>query len=135
MGAAAMASSTVAQLKAEYTDKYVQADAKVPELTRFSGLAGRVVTVNENGNALVDFEDGPWYDIPLKHLTVVPKPAPRKTAEAHEKKPAPKPKAEAGDASAPEAGEAKPKVAPKPKVVPKPKADAAPAAAPEPAAE
>ena len=119
-----MAGSTVAQLKAEYTDKYVQADANVPELARFSGLAGRVVTVNENGHALVDFEDGPWYDIPLKHLAVVPKPAPRKSAETHEKKPAAKPKAEGAEAPAAEAGEARPKPAPKPKVVPKPKAEA-----------
>ena len=40
----------------------------------------RVVTVNENGHALVDFEDGPWYDIDPKHLTVVPKPAAKPNA-------------------------------------------------------
>jgi hypothetical protein len=33
-----------------------------------------VVTVHENGRALVDFKDGPWYDISLDHLIVVPAP-------------------------------------------------------------
>ena len=121
-----MAISKVAQLKAEYTDKYVQADAKLPELARFHGLVGRVVTVNENGNALGDLEDGPWYDIPLKHLTFAPKPAPRKSAEAHEKKPAPKAKAAEGAAGEAPSSEDKPKIAPKPKVAPKPKGNVAP---------
>jgi hypothetical protein len=108
-----MAEKSTAELKAEYTDKYVQADTSVPELARFGGMTGRVVTVNENRLALVDFGDGPWYDIALDRLNVVPKPAPppkpaarkappAKTAaakkapakEAPAKKPAPKQQAE-----------------------------------------
>lgn len=64
----------IKQLRGEYTDKYVEADISVPELARFKGMVGRVVTVNENGNCLVDFKDGPWYDIAPDRLKVVPKP-------------------------------------------------------------
>lgn len=66
--------TTSTRLKAEYTDKFVEANAAVPELARFEGRVGRVVTVNENGKALVDFLDGPWYDISLADLRVVNKP-------------------------------------------------------------
>ncbi len=34
-----------------------------PELQRFAGVVGRVVTVNYNGKAVIDFQDGGWYDI------------------------------------------------------------------------
>lgn len=68
-------SASIPELKAQYTNQYVQADAAVAELARFEGMTGRVVTVNENGHALVDFKDGPWYDIALDHLTIVEKPA------------------------------------------------------------
>ena len=67
--------SHVEQLKSKFTDQYVQADETVPELARFKGIAGRVVTVNENGHALVDFKDGAWYDVPTSQLRIVPKPA------------------------------------------------------------
>ncbi len=50
-------------LKREWTDQLVEADAERPELKRFAGLVGRVVTVNQSGKALVDFADGGWYDI------------------------------------------------------------------------
>jgi hypothetical protein len=50
-------------LKQEWTDQYVEANAERPELKRFAGLVGRVITVNFNGKALVDFADGGWYDI------------------------------------------------------------------------
>ena len=30
---------------------------------RFEGVVGRVVTVNFNNKAIVDFQDGGWYDI------------------------------------------------------------------------
>jgi hypothetical protein len=78
-----MTRPAVAGLKAEWTDKYVEADATVPQLARFKGMAGRVVTVNENGMALVDFGDGPWYDVALENLKVVPKPAPKPTEKKH----------------------------------------------------
>jgi hypothetical protein len=50
-------------LKREWTDQYVTVNADRPELRRFAGRVGRVVTVNYNGKALVDFADGAWYDI------------------------------------------------------------------------
>lgn len=119
----------VAMLKKQYTDQYVEADASIPQLLRFEGKAGRVVTVNENMDALVDFGDGPWYDIALQHLKVVPKPEVKEpTGHA---KPAAKP-AEAkpaAAATAPAAGAtpaAKPAVA-KPAAPAKPSATAKPA--------
>lgn len=81
-----MSQSSIAELKAKYTDQYVEANALAPELARFRGKVGRVVTVNENGHALVDFQDGPWYDLSLEQLTVVDKPAPPPAPAAHEKK-------------------------------------------------
>jgi hypothetical protein len=50
-------------LKREWTDQYVEVNPDRPELKRFAGLVGRVVTVNNNNKALVDFCDGGWYDI------------------------------------------------------------------------
>jgi hypothetical protein len=50
-------------LKREWTDQYIEVNAERPELKRFAGLVGRVVTVNFNRKALVDFGDGGWYDI------------------------------------------------------------------------
>lgn len=51
------------QLKREWTDQYVMVNADLPELKRFQGIVGRVITVNFNNKALVDFSDGGWYDI------------------------------------------------------------------------
>ncbi|HLW64301.1 MAG TPA: hypothetical protein VKS79_03210 [Gemmataceae bacterium] len=53
----------IENLKSEWTDQYVQVNAERPELKRFAGRVGRVVTVNWSGKALVDFADGAWYDI------------------------------------------------------------------------
>jgi hypothetical protein len=50
-------------LKREWTDQYVVVNPERPELKRFQGHVGRVVTVNWNGKAIVDFADGGWYDI------------------------------------------------------------------------
>jgi hypothetical protein len=50
-------------LKREWTDQYVEVSPDRPELARFAGIVGRVVTVNFNNKALVDFQDGGWYDI------------------------------------------------------------------------
>ncbi len=50
-------------LKREWTDQYVQVNPEQPELRRFAGIVGRVVTVNCNNKALVDFQDGGWYDV------------------------------------------------------------------------
>jgi hypothetical protein len=50
-------------LKREWTDQFVEVNPERPELKRFAGIVGRVVTVNQNNKALVDFQDGCWYDI------------------------------------------------------------------------
>jgi hypothetical protein len=51
------------QLRREWTDQYVLVDETRPELMRFKGIVGRVVTVSHNNRCLVDFQDGGWYDI------------------------------------------------------------------------
>jgi uncharacterized protein with von Willebrand factor type A (vWA) domain len=50
-------------IKRQWTDQYVEVVADRPELKRFAGKVGRVVTVNRNLKAIVDFADGAWYDI------------------------------------------------------------------------
>ena len=55
--------SRVDDLRAEWIDQYVMVKPGLPELQRFKGIVGRVVTVNYNGKALIDFQDGGWYDI------------------------------------------------------------------------
>ena len=50
-------------LKREWTDQYVMVNPEQPELKRFAGIVGRVITVNYNNKALIDFQDGGWYDI------------------------------------------------------------------------
>ena len=50
-------------LKREWTDRFVEINPERPELKRFAGIVGRVITVNQNNKALVDFSDGGWYDI------------------------------------------------------------------------
>jgi hypothetical protein len=50
-------------LKKEWTDLYVHVKSTRPELKRFENVVGRVVTVNYNGMAVIDFQDGGWYDI------------------------------------------------------------------------
>jgi hypothetical protein len=47
----------------EWTDQFVMVNPEQPELKRFAGIVGRVVTVNWNNKALIDFQDGGWYDI------------------------------------------------------------------------
>lgn len=53
----------VDDLRTEWLDQYVTVNPSLPELKRFTGIVGRVVTVNYNGKALIDFQDGGWYDI------------------------------------------------------------------------
>ena len=43
------------ELKREWTDQYVQVKDR-PELRRFLGIIGRVVTVNYNGMAIIDLD-------------------------------------------------------------------------------
>lgn len=65
------------RLKKEWTDQFVTVDETRPELKRFAGRVGRVVTVNWNNVCLVDFQDGAWYDIAPQFLRKLP----RETAE------------------------------------------------------
>ncbi|MEN6449830.1 MAG: hypothetical protein ABFC96_04990 [Thermoguttaceae bacterium] len=60
-----MTPERIEQLKRQYTGKRLTVDARRPELTRFAGRTGRVVTVNHNGRTLVQFDgaDSCWYDI------------------------------------------------------------------------
>ena len=60
-------------LRKQWIDQYVKVNENRPELKRFAGIIGRVVTVNYNGKAIVDFQDGGWYDIPAsaEHLVKV----------------------------------------------------------------
>jgi hypothetical protein len=56
--------ATVDALKSTWTDKRVLVKSgERPELKRFEGRVGRVVTVNYGGRAIVDFATGPWVDI------------------------------------------------------------------------
>jgi ribosomal protein L28 len=50
-------------LKREWTDQFVVINPDHPELKRFDGIVGRVITVNFNNKAVIDFQDGGWYDI------------------------------------------------------------------------
>jgi hypothetical protein len=50
-------------LRSEWTDQFVRVNPEQPELRRFGDTVGRVITVNFNGKALIDFQDGGWYDI------------------------------------------------------------------------
>ena len=50
-------------LRKLWIDRYVKVNEARPELKRFAGIIGRVVTINYNGKAIVDFQDGAWYDI------------------------------------------------------------------------
>ena len=63
---------TAEELKQVWTDRLVTARADRPELKRFEGRVGRVVTVNWSGKALVDFGDGAWYDIPASEDYLTP---------------------------------------------------------------
>lgn len=51
------------ELRGQWIDRYVVVQPDCAELQRFAGIVGRVVTVNYNGKAVVDFQDGGWYDI------------------------------------------------------------------------
>ena len=66
----------IERLKRQYANKRVTVDARRPELTRWAGMHGRVVAINLNGQAIVEFE-GPnpsRYDIAPEFLKVEPLP-------------------------------------------------------------
>jgi hypothetical protein len=64
------------RLKQQYVGKRVLVDARRPELARLADVPGRVVTINCNGQALVQFEgpDQAWHDIAPEFLKVEPLP-------------------------------------------------------------
>ncbi|HYT87213.1 MAG TPA: hypothetical protein VEL76_00705 [Gemmataceae bacterium] len=74
--------AVVQSLRREWTDQFVKVNPTQPELRRFlkkhdkpgEDLIGRVITVNYNGKAVIDFQDGGWYDITAseEYLTKVP---------------------------------------------------------------
>ena len=71
-----MAPMEVERLNRQYAGKRVTVNARRPELTRFADMPGRVVAVNFNGQALVEF-DGPnpaRYDIAPEFLRLEPSP-------------------------------------------------------------
>ena len=75
-----MDSEAVERLRRQYTDKYVVADTRRPELRRFQGMTGQVKTVNMTGRALVQFDghnNSGWYDIDPAALTIVDAPPPK----------------------------------------------------------
>ena len=93
-----MSFETVERLKRDFTDKWVTVDAGTPELKRFVGLSGLIMTINMNGRALVQFDnpvDISWYDIDLSYLKVIAAPLPKKVAEKHAEPAAKKPAAAA----------------------------------------
>jgi hypothetical protein len=53
----------IAKLQKEWTDQFVTVNPEQPELKRFAGIMGRVAAVNYSGRAVIDFQDGGWYDI------------------------------------------------------------------------
>ena len=63
-------------LKRQYAGKRVVVDAQRPELARFADVPGRVVAINCNGRALVQFEgaDAGWHDIEPAFLKREPSP-------------------------------------------------------------
>ncbi len=71
------------QLRREWTDQFVKVNPDRPELRRFvkkhdkpaEDLIGRVVTVNYNGKAVIDFQDGGWYDISASEEYLIKVPA------------------------------------------------------------
>ncbi len=69
------------ELKLQWTDRFVMVKPEHVELKRFDGIVGRVVTVNYNGKAIIDFQDGGWYDIPASDEHLIRVEAPEESAK------------------------------------------------------
>jgi hypothetical protein len=71
-----MSAKDLEKLRRLYVGKRVRVDARRPELVRLADLPGRVVTINGNGQALVQFEgaDQGWHDIAPEFLKLEPSP-------------------------------------------------------------
>jgi hypothetical protein len=63
----------IEELKRRFTGRRVVVDPQRPELRRWAGVQGRIKTINQNGAALVEFDDPDhaWHDISLRHLQMV----------------------------------------------------------------
>jgi hypothetical protein len=59
-------------LKKKFAGRTVTIDAQRPELVRMGDLRGKVITINCNGGALVQFEgpDPAWYEIEPEYLKI-----------------------------------------------------------------
>jgi hypothetical protein len=71
-----MDAEEVERLKRQYAGQRVRVDAQRPELARWANVLGRIVTINHNGQALVQF-DGPdqtRHDIDPEFLKLEPSP-------------------------------------------------------------
>lgn len=71
-----MLSDQRGKLNQQYVGKRVVVDAHRPELARLANVPGRVVAINDNGQALVQFEgpDPSWHDIDPQFLKLEPSP-------------------------------------------------------------
>jgi hypothetical protein len=67
-----MTSAELDILKKKYAGRTVTVDAQRPELVRMAAWRGKVITVNCNGVALVQFEgpDPAWYEIEPEYLEI-----------------------------------------------------------------
>ena len=73
-------------LKRQWTNKKVTVDTSRPELRRFEGMVGTVITVNMNGKCIVLFQEE-WgrYDIDPRYLRPVEEqPAQASTGESEQ---------------------------------------------------
>jgi len=68
-----MTSEELELLRSRYAGRMVKVNAQRPELARFVNLRGRVVTINCNGRALVQFEDfdPAWYAVEPEYLKII----------------------------------------------------------------
>ncbi len=62
------------QFRRQYAGRRVLVDGSRPELARWSGVPGRVVSVNANGRCLVQFDgaDPSWHDIHPEFIKIEP---------------------------------------------------------------
>jgi hypothetical protein len=69
-----MSPAEIEGLKQQYAGKRVLVDARRPELARWVNQSGRVISINCNGQALVQFEgpDQGWHDIAPEFLKLEP---------------------------------------------------------------
>ena len=82
-----MTPEELADLKETLTGQAVMVEAFRPELTRWANIRGRVITINCNGRALVQFEgaDPGFYDIDPEYLRIAEPPAEQPPASEAEK--------------------------------------------------